>query len=123
MDRRVRRIVELLDVEFHRRLHLDELARCVGLGASRLGHLFKIHMKTSIRDFVRDRRLAHAAELLATSEERISLISFRIGFRDLSNFNHAFKKHFGVAPRAYRDRMRNDEVSVRDQEKAEGTKS
>lgn len=123
MDRRVRQIIELLDLESDHQTRVSELARRVGLGASRLEHLFKIHTKTTIRDFVRERRLAQAAQLLATSEERISIISFRIGFPDISNFNHAFKKHFGIAPRAYRDRVRNNELSTLNQEKAEMTKS
>jgi two-component system response regulator YesN len=79
MDKRVRRVLEVLDLESHHQMQVSELARRVGLGASRLGHLFKIHTKTTIRDFVRERRLERAAELLATSEERISLISARIG--------------------------------------------
>ena len=123
MDRRIRRVVELLAAESHASVQLEELARRVGLGVSRLEHLFKSNMNISIRDFVRERRLARAAELLATSEERISVISLRIGFADVSNFNHAFKKHFGMAPRAYRDRAHDNEVSTLDQEKAEETKS
>jgi transcriptional regulator GlxA family with amidase domain len=123
MDRRVRRILEVLDLESHHQTQVSELARRVGLGASRLEHLFKIHTKTTIRDFVRERRLARAAELLANSEERISSISVRIGFIHIANFNHAFKKHFGIAPRAFRDRARDNEVSSLHQEIAKRTKS
>jgi AraC-like DNA-binding protein len=107
MDRRVKSVVALLDAQWRRNVCVSELAREVGLGASRLEHLFKAHAKTTIRDFVRERRLREAAELLATSEERISVISFGVGFGDVSNFNHAFKKHFGVSPRAYREAKRN----------------
>jgi len=114
--------MEVLDLESHHQVQVSELARRVGLGASRLEHLFKIHTKTTIRDFVRERRLARAAELLATSEERISSISARIGFAHIANFNHAFKKHFGIAPRAYRDRASDNEVSTLHQEKADQTK-
>lgn len=107
MDRRVRSIVAWLDIEWREPVRVTELARQVGLGASRLEHLFKVHAKTSIRDFVRERRLLEAAERLAASEERISVISFGVGFGDVSNFNHAFKKRFGVSPREYRDAKRN----------------
>ena len=107
MDRRVRLVVTLLDEQWRRNLVVSDLARSVGLGPSRLEHLFKAHAKTTIRDFIRERRLTEAAELLACSEERISVISFGVGFRDVSNFNHAFKKRFGVSPREYRDARRN----------------
>lgn len=56
----------------------------------------------SIRAFIRDRRLGQAAELLAGTDERIAQIAYSVGFRDASNFNHAFKRTFGVSPKAYR---------------------
>ena len=121
MDRRVRSILELLDGEWHREICVPDLAHRVGLGPSRLEHLFNAHAKMAIRDFVRERRLAKAAELLITTEDRISSICTRIGFHDVSNFNHAFKKRFGMAPREYR-RVRGDEVSRSHQEKAGNTK-
>ena len=114
--------MELLNRDCDGRISLSDLAQRVGLGPSRLSHLFKSHLNVTIRDFVRERRLAKAAELLATTEERISVICIRIGFRDVPNFNHAFKRHFGVAPREYR-RVRGDEVSRSHQEKAEDTKN
>lgn len=117
MDRRVRSILELLDGEWHRQVCVTDLAHRVGLGRSRLEHLFKVHAKTTIRDFVRERRLAKAAELLTTSEERISAICLRIGFHDVSNFNHAFKRRFGMAPREYRDK-----VNTSHQENGQNTK-
>jgi len=114
MDRRVRLVVALLDAQWRRSCCVSELARAVGLGASRLEHLFKAHENTTIRNFIRERRLREAAEMLACSEERISVICFGVGFRDVSNFNHAFKKRFGVSPREYRDARRNEPENERD---------
>ena len=122
MDRRIRIILELLNTALPDRVSVGDLARKVGLGASRLEHLFKTHAKTTIRDFIREQRLRTAAHLLVTSHDRISAISVRAGFADVSNFNHAFKKHYGVAPRLYRERVQDQKVSRSDQQKAEGTK-
>jgi AraC family transcriptional regulator, arabinose operon regulatory protein len=122
MDRRIRSTIELLNRDSDGRISLSDLARRVGLGPSRLSHLFKTHLNVTIRDFVRERRLTRAAELLATTEERVSIICSLIGFRDVPNFNHAFKRHFGVTPREYR-RVRDDKVSESNQEKAEDTKN
>jgi AraC-like DNA-binding protein len=120
MDRRIRSTIELLNCDGDGHISLSDLAQRVGLGPSRLSHLFKTHLNVTIRDFVRERRLAKAADLLTTTEERISEICARSGFRDVANFNHAFKRHFGVAPREYR-RVR-EEVSRSHQEKAEDTR-
>jgi AraC family transcriptional regulator, arabinose operon regulatory protein len=102
MDRRVRKVVEIIDTRWRMPLRVDELARIVGLGASRLEHLFKEEARVSIRDFIHERRLREAAQMLASTEERVSVISFHVGFQHVSNFNHAFKKRFGVSPGKYR---------------------
>jgi AraC-like DNA-binding protein len=107
MDRRVRKVVAFLEERIALRVRVGELARQVGLGTSRLEHLFKLNARVSIRDFVRERRLLAAKALLETTEERISSIGYTVGFQDMSNFNHAFKRRFGLSPRAYRDRVQD----------------
>lgn len=107
MDRRVRKVVQLLQHAWRLPLRVSDLARDVGLGCSRLEHLFQEQARISIRDFIRERRLSAAAALLETTEERISTISYNVGFRDVSNFNHAFKKRYGLTPRQYRERQQS----------------
>src|SRR5262245_24976415 len=107
MDRRVRKVVALLEECLPLRVRVGDLARQVGLGTSRLEHLFKLNAQVSIRDFVRERRLLAAKALLETTEERISTIGYQVGFQDLSNFNHAFKRRFGLSPRAYREQAQD----------------
>lgn len=121
MDRRVRRILGLLEQQWRSSPPVRELAHWVGLGTSRLEHLFKEHAKVTIREFVLQRRLDAAAQMLSATEERVSTISYRVGFNDVSNFNHAFKRHFGVSPRAYRERT-GDGVDTFHQEKPGPTK-
>ncbi len=108
MDRRVSKVVTFLEERDRGQVRMSDLARRVGLGASRLAHLFKLDARMSIRDFIRERRLAEAASMLELTEERISTIGYRVGFNDVSNFNHAFKRRFGVSPRAYRERRQNE---------------
>lgn len=105
MDRRVRRVVQILDEGWQFPHRVDELAGVVGLGASRLEHLFKEQARVSIRQYLLERRLCRAAELLASTHERVSVISFQVGFRHVANFNHAFKRRFGVSPGTYREQQ------------------
>ena len=46
--------------------------------------------------------LTAAAEALHTTDETVLTIASRCGFENLSYFNRAFKKHFGMTPREYR---------------------
>lgn len=107
MDIRIRKVVEILNQRWHVALSINDLASNVGLGASRLEHLFKKEAHVSIRDFIRERRLAAAAQMLASTLERVSVISFRVGYQHVANFNHAFKKRYGVTPGVYRSRTLN----------------
>jgi AraC-type DNA-binding domain-containing proteins len=120
MDRRVRRIVELLQEKWPDAVRVRDLAQRVGLGASRLEHLFKNDAKVTIREFVHERRLLAAADLLLTTDERVSAICHRVGFNDVSNFNHAFKRRFGLPPREFR--ARDSELIGVEAEKADHTK-
>lgn len=58
----------------------------------------------SIRDHIRRRRIAEAARLLRETYERVSEISHSVGFQDVSNFNHAFRRELGLSPGEYRKR-------------------
>lgn len=102
MDRRVRVVLDMLESQAGRKWSVEELAIRVGLRPSRLEHLVRVHANTTIRDFLREQRLVKAAGLIVSTWERISIISFSVGYPDVSNFNHAFKKRFGMSPRAYR---------------------
>jgi len=102
MDRRIRRVRSVLDEQYRDPPSVHELAVMVGLSASRLAHLFREEVGMSIRSYVVAQRLHVAALLIVQTDERISQIAYSVGFNDVSNFNHAFKKRYGVSPGEYR---------------------
>lgn len=102
MDRRIRRVVSLLDEQYRDPPVVVDLAAAVGLSASRLVHLFRKEVGMSIRSYVVERRLVMAALLIVQTDEQISQIAYSVGFGDVSNFNHSFKRRFAMSPREYR---------------------
>lgn len=104
MDRRIKRVTTVLDQQYQDPPSIEQLAEDVGLSASRLAHLFRDEMGTSIQGYVLERRLQQAAALIVSTHERISQIAYSVGFGDVSNFNHAFKRRFAMSPRQYRAR-------------------
>ena len=107
MDSRVQEVLRELDGSWCAPPCVSQLAARVGLRPSRLAHLFRREVHTSIREYVRIRRMRRAAELLTQSHERVSAIAFAVGYNDVSNFNHVFKKYFGASPRVYRTGVGN----------------
>jgi AraC family transcriptional regulator of arabinose operon len=108
MDRRIKRVSTLLDQQFKDPPSVEQLADDVGLSASRLAHLFREQIGRSIQAYILERRLMMAALLIAQTHEQISQIAYSVGFGDVSNFNHAFKRRFSMSPRQYR--AANDHV-------------
>lgn len=104
MDPRVARTIEQLRTCFGRPT-IAILAKSVGLGRSRLEHLFKRDTGRSIREYVTEMRLLAAADRIRSSYDRISEIAWNVGFTDFSNFDHAFRKRFGASPTEYRDSL------------------
>lgn len=102
MDPRIQMVVRLVEEEPARDFSVAELCDRLHVSPSHLQHLFKRDVKMSLREFIMHTRLRTAAAMIGTTRERIRQISFATGFRDISNFNHAFKRQYGVSPREYR---------------------
>ena len=51
-------------------------------------------------------RLAEAARMLTTSEDKIIDICNNVGFKSLSHFNHSFKDYYGKSPSEFRKQTR-----------------
>lgn len=108
MDARVRKALDILERTNFKPIPLADLAALVGLGPSRLEHIFKRELHASIREHRLQQRMQRAAELIASTDERISVIAWSLSFTDAANFSHAFKARYGVSPRRYRETARTN---------------
>ncbi len=81
---------------------LEQLAAEAGLSPFHYLRTFKRVTGVTPHQFILRARLRMAALDLEADGERIIAVASAAGFDDLSNFNHAFRAEFGVAPRTYR---------------------
>jgi AraC family transcriptional regulator len=58
--------------------------------------------ETPIQYWIRN-RMIHAARRLLSSNQRVLDVAFEIGYESHNAFSKAFKKWYGVSPRAFRD--------------------
>jgi AraC-like DNA-binding protein len=96
------RVTNYIDEHYTEGISLDEVAGQTGISRYYVSHLFKELMNTTFVGYVNELRLNRAAMLLVTSDKPIIEIASISGFNNLSNFNRAFKMHFGKTPSAYR---------------------
>jgi AraC family transcriptional regulator len=83
---------------------LADLADFVDASPFQLAHAFRAITGTTPHRYLVAARLRRAAVLLLDTRRRISDIAFDVGFGDLSNFIHTFRREVGMTPRAYRAR-------------------
>lgn len=83
---------------------LAELASKATMSRYQLSRMFRKHVGTCLRDYVRDRRLERACDLLAASTQSITATAIECGFYDLSHFDRIFRRRFGMTPREFRAR-------------------
>lgn len=102
MDRRVKKILEIIDENLHGKLQVDVLSQSVNLSPSRLQHLFKAELGMPLVQHIKVLRLKQAKELLETSFLTVKEITLKVGFHDESRFVQDFKKAYGLTPAQYR---------------------
>ena len=82
------------------------LARDVGMNEAKLMRAFKHVFGRTIFDFTLQLRMERAKKLLEVSELSVTDIALEVGYEYSSNFTTAFKRHFGITPKAARDAAR-----------------
>ena len=93
--------------------NMAALAREAGVHPAHLARAFRAHYGCSIGTFVRQQRIQVTAVQLATTDFTIAGIALAHGFVDQSHFTRQFRRHFGLTPRAYRERFRTPEAARR----------
>jgi AraC family transcriptional regulator len=103
-ERAIARAVRLVERDPCAALGLDTLAREARLSRYHFVRAFARVTGLTPHRYLKRARLRDAAVRLATSDSRVIDVAFKCGFRDVSNFNHAFRAEFGITPRASRRR-------------------
>jgi len=91
-----------LFLHFNEAPSLGDMARISGYSASYFSKQFHEITGKKYVEFLMQLRLNHAKLLLIATKKPVIEICEECGFTSLSNFNHMFKKEFGVSPSRYR---------------------
>lgn len=80
---------------------IDSLADSLHVNAYYLSHLFKEHTGQCFTDYLAERRIERAVELMGTTDLSLAQIGERVGYSDPNYFSRVFKKRRGVGPREF----------------------
>ena len=103
---RIAQSVERIRKEFDQLLHIEDLAREVGMSVSSFHYYFKEVTAMSPLQFQKQLRLQEARRLMLGEHLDASTAGYRVGYDDASHFNRESKLVFGITPLRDVERLR-----------------
>lgn len=91
-------IPDFMEKNYMNDLSMEELANYTGRSLSTFKRDFKKYSTLSPREWLIQRRLEAAHELLRNGGRKVSEICFEVGFKNLSHFSKVYKEMYGVPP-------------------------
>jgi len=104
-ERRVSMALRFIEANLSQPLPLSLLASNVKMSEFHFLRLFRQVTTVTPHQYILRSRLRQAALQLKTRSDDVIAIALETGFRDLSNFNHAFHEEFGVNPTRFRKKL------------------
>lgn len=101
----IQRLEEFVSAQMHNvDLSVDDIADAMCMSRSTLFRRVKQLYGINPNEYLRQRRLSYAADLLQQNKYTISDICLLVGFNSPSYFSSCFKKQYNVLPKNYRIR-------------------
>lgn len=101
-DRQIVQAAQFISNHYMDRISTADIAAAAGYSPNYLSQKFRKSVGIGIHEYLVFIRLQYAALELVTTNDSITEIAFRCGFSDSNYFKDAFKKKYGLTPRAYR---------------------
>jgi AraC-like DNA-binding protein len=93
---------QIIEAHILLQVGIEELAQKTNLSVSSFKREFTKLYNDSPANYLKNKRLEKAAELLLVSDNRITDIAFQCGFNDLANFTKSFHDKYNATPTSYR---------------------
>lgn len=105
-SRPVIKCIDYIYDNLNKRITLKELSEYAEISEGHLSRLFKKETSQNISEFIMDRKIETAKNLLTSSDYDIAQIAFILAFPSQSYFTEVFKKSTGLTPNRYRSEIR-----------------
>lgn len=102
----VRRCRAIIELRFSENLHIQQVAREIGVSRAYLSHAFLDTQGVSFTECLAGRRVAEMQRLLVDSALTVTEAMFAAGFQSVAQANRVFRKVTGMSPREYQRQLR-----------------
>ena len=102
---KLKNVLDYIDLHYAKPLTISELAELCYFSEYHFMRFFKKYMGESAMEYVRNVRLAKAAELFEQGAQSSLEVSLSCGFNNLSYFHREFKEKYGMTPGAFQRKI------------------
>jgi len=95
-------LFEVVEAHLYSSISIVELASLTGRSLSTFKRDFETQFGDTPANFIKDKKLEKALELLQSTALSVSEICYDVGFQDTSHFTKNFKQKYNQSPSAYR---------------------
>jgi len=85
--------------------NIKQIAQSVKLSPDYFRLLFKEELSVSCEEYMKNKKMSLAKQLLGDFQLGIKQISYQLGFGSTASFSHAFRKHSGISPSEWRKKV------------------
>lgn len=110
---RLCRARELIDLCYDLPLNLDEISSHACFSRYHFLRLFRQAFDKTPHQYLVERRIEKAKELLSSEDLRVTDVCFEVGFQSLGSFSSLFHKSVGHPPITYRENIRETKAAKR----------
>jgi AraC-like DNA-binding protein len=94
-------------------LSLDQMSSQACFSRYHFLRLFRQAFNKTPHQYLIERRIEKAKELLITDNLRVTDVCFEVGFQSLGSFSSLFHKYVGHAPIIYRQRVKDRQAAIK----------
>ncbi|MFF2090853.1 response regulator [Paenibacillus sp. NPDC058174] len=98
----IEKAVEYCKMNYTTDINLQKIAEYLDVNKNHFCNIFKEQLQVTFWDYVTGLRIAHAKQLLQSSDELVANIAVQSGYINTSHFGRVFKEMVGVTPAEYR---------------------
>ncbi len=110
---RLCRAREFIDLCYDLPLNLDQISSQACFSRYHFLRLFRQAFNKTPHQYLVERRLEKAKELLSSRDLRVTDVCFEVGFQSLGSFSTLFHRYVGHPPVTYRERSRERQQARR----------
>ncbi|MDR1554124.1 MAG: GyrI-like domain-containing protein [Prevotellaceae bacterium] len=104
---KINKVIDYVSTNLHKPLSLDMIANQIHVSQRQLLRIMRTALNESLSAYVARQRVERAVMYMQTEELNLTTIAAMVGYDNPQSFSKAFRKHFGISPKAYLDMLYN----------------